>query len=103
MPPPMIRTSNCRSEAPVILPKYKELDRKIRISCARRPRHPSIQSNAKFEEETTMQVYRVVALGSGPRTLDAYAAGRYDLSIERMNDQKADGADAQSSGGNSHE
>src|SRR6476620_2558880 len=66
MPPPMTRTSNSLRKAPVILPKYKEFDRKIRISRFQRPSHPSARTaTSVFQSgEKTMQQYRVVAVGS---------------------------------------
>jgi hypothetical protein len=64
MPPPMIRRSKSSPEAPVIVPKYKEFDRKIRISAVSLPRHYSAHrmSSAPIQGGR-MQNYRVVAVG----------------------------------------
>src|SRR5437773_11378864 len=75
MPPPITRTSNLSpdiSGIPLDLiggagqPKYKEFDRKIRISRSLRCPHHSARSTTQDrlqEGEDTMQSYRVVAVG----------------------------------------
>lgn len=84
--------------------KYKEFDRKIRISRFPERWHHSARATNQIREDT-MQPYRVVAVADRMSYIHVRDtdAGCYDFCIERTEDEESDDENQSSKGGYSHE